>query len=521
MSMRITNKIMQNNSLTNINNNKVQQDKLSTQMETGKKITRPSDDPVIAIRALRLRSSLSEVTQYCDKNIEDADSWLSVTEDSLASVIDAIEDMIEQCNTGSNKDLQTANRRTILDNLKALRDSVYSTGDADYAGRGLFTGYRTGTKLRFQQDESIHYSITERVTKASLDDITYVNTQKIEEINKGNYNAAGTTIPEEADIYQETVHRLRLSYDNLDQNYANGDGPEIRYYDAHGNLQTVKADVVSKYDDTKNAYLYAQNTASTGAVFIPETGELILSDDIYQKLSSTKDNPATQDVDEGEISITYEKTSWRENDLRPEHYFECGTYKADGTADVLYNPGGNVDGMNGDQVIEYDIGFNQTIRVNTLASEAYTPEIGRDVDDLIGILEQVEQMEDVINQLKERVAVDADDAEAQKALNSANKSYTYLNQKMQDMFENGITRMKDHLTTVTKALTEVGTRSAKVELVKTRLKSQKTNFMDLVSDNEQADTTEVAIELSSAKLAYDASLMATGKIAQTSLLNYI
>ncbi|MCI6629600.1 MAG: flagellar hook-associated protein 3, partial [Lachnospiraceae bacterium] len=79
MSMRITNKIMQNNSLTNINNNKVQQDKLSTQMETGKKITRPSDDPVIAIRALRLRSTLSEVTQYCDKNIEDADSWLSVT----------------------------------------------------------------------------------------------------------------------------------------------------------------------------------------------------------------------------------------------------------------------------------------------------------------------------------------------------------------------------------------------------------------------------------------------------------
>ena len=89
------------------------------------------------------------------------------------------------------------------------------------------------------------------------------------------------------------------------------------------------------------------------------------------------------------------------------------------------------------------------------------------------------------------------------------------------MFENGITRMKDHLTTVTKAITEVGTRSAKVDLVRTRLKSQKTNFKDLVADNEEADTTEVAIELSSAKLAYDASLMATGKIAQTTLLNYI
>ena len=54
--MRMTNKIMQNNSLYNINNNKLLQDKMSTMMSTQKKITRPSDDPVIAIRALRLRN---------------------------------------------------------------------------------------------------------------------------------------------------------------------------------------------------------------------------------------------------------------------------------------------------------------------------------------------------------------------------------------------------------------------------------------------------------------------------------
>ncbi|MGN1171508.1 MAG: flagellar hook-associated protein FlgL [Lachnospiraceae bacterium] len=513
MSMRITNKIMQNNSLTNINNNKVQQDKLSTQMETGKKITRPSDDPVIAIRALRLRSTYAEVVQYCDKNIEDADSWLSVTEDSLTSVVDAIEDMIEQCNSGSNKDLETANRRTILDNLKALRDSVYSTGDADYAGRGLFTGYRTSTKLRFQEDTTQQYTITESVTKAALDDITYVNTKGIENINEGNYTVE--TIPEEGTIYQETVHRLRLSYDKLDETYTAGNEPEITYYDATGTLKTVKADVVSKYDTTKDAYLYAQDSASTGVVFIPETGELILSDSMYQTLSSTRDNPVSQTVNEGAISITYSKTDWRQNDLRPEHYFYCES------KGIIFNEGGNVDGLNGDQIIEYDVGFNQSIRINTLASEAYTHDIGRDVDDLINILEQVEQMEDVVNQMQKKVDADDTDEEAKTALDSAKKAYTYLNQKMQDMFENGITRMKDHLTTVTKAITEVGTRSAKVDLVRTRLKSQKTNFKDLVADNEEADTTEVAIELSSAKLAYDASLMATGKIAQTTLLNYI
>ena len=84
--MRITNKIMQRNNLSNINTNKVLEDKLTSQLSSEKKIIRPSDDPVIAIRALRLRSNVTEVTQYYSKNIPDATSWLKVTEDALSSL---------------------------------------------------------------------------------------------------------------------------------------------------------------------------------------------------------------------------------------------------------------------------------------------------------------------------------------------------------------------------------------------------------------------------------------------------
>ena len=51
MAMRITTKMMQNRSLNNLNTNKTLQEKLTTQLSTMKKITRPSDDPVIAIRS--------------------------------------------------------------------------------------------------------------------------------------------------------------------------------------------------------------------------------------------------------------------------------------------------------------------------------------------------------------------------------------------------------------------------------------------------------------------------------------
>ena len=105
--MRITNKIMQHNNLSNINTNKIYQDRLSTQMSTQKKINRPSDDPVVAIRALRLRSNVTEITQYYSKNIPDAESWLDLTEDSLKNLSGILTDMIKQCDKGSNSPLET------------------------------------------------------------------------------------------------------------------------------------------------------------------------------------------------------------------------------------------------------------------------------------------------------------------------------------------------------------------------------------------------------------------------------
>ena len=72
--------------MINMNNNKVNVDILNNQMTTQKKISRPSEDPIIAIRALRLRSNLNELDQYYERNIPDAKSWMEVTEDALENM---------------------------------------------------------------------------------------------------------------------------------------------------------------------------------------------------------------------------------------------------------------------------------------------------------------------------------------------------------------------------------------------------------------------------------------------------
>ena len=543
--MRITTKIIQNNSLNNINTNKLLQDKLSQQMSTEKKVNRPSDDPIVAIRALRLRTNVNQVTQYYEKNVPDAESWLEVTESALSSMSEVITDMIAQCTKGSNEDLTTSDRETILTALKALRDEVYSTGNADYAGRYIFTGYRTDTPLTFEDAKEQKYSITEQIDNSKIDKVTYVDSGNLLGLNESNFddtgvdgngdvNYAGIS---EYEVSQTEVYRIRLSYKDVEA-FANGGGIQIwddaeeKYVDIktvteglcveNGVEQKAEYYTASIYDTPDPYKAMANGTFGKNAiVLVQETGELLLGENVYNKLMSLSDNPETA-TNEGEIRLSYEKKTWENNDLRPEHYFACSTM-VDGKT-INYNAG-YLQGISDEekQTIEYDVGLNQRIRVNTTADEVFTHDISRDVEDLVKSMEDTIAMEKQVAKLK-KMLEDADtDTKPiiEKQLAAAEKAFTYLNEKTQQMFENGITKMQGHLDAVNFAVTENGTRGQKLELISNRLMSQKTNFETLRSENEDIDITDVAIKLSSAELTYSSALMATGKVLQNNLMNFI
>ena len=176
------------------------------------------------------------------------------------------------------------------------------------------------------------------------------------------------------------------------------------------------------------------------------------------------------------------------------------------------------------QVIEYDVGLNQRIRVNTTADEVFTHDINRDVEDMIKTMEDTIAMENQVSELKKLLESKEDPEEKaiiEKQLAAAEKAFTFLNEKTQKMFESGITKMQKHLDAVNFAVTENGSRGKKLELISNRLMSQQTNFETLRSENEDIDITEVAIKLSSAELTYSSALMATGKVLQNNLMNFI
>lgn len=527
--MRITNSMMTANTKANINTNKVNADKLNTMTASGQKITRPSDDPVVAIRAMRLNTSLTELEQYYGKNIPDADAWFTDTETALTQTDDVLSSIREKLNQASSQENVTSNVKDILEELKQLKDQVYAIGNADSAGRTVFTGYRTGEMLTFMEQDTIKYEITETFTKDDLETFKYV--KGTASINDSGKAVIGTTVYDgTTNIYNEekveevTAYRIRLSYDNLDS---------YKKIDISGASLTVNTVSISGKNQDEIDKIY---TPSSDANFIKETGELILSKSAYDTL-----------IQAGDISIKYEKSDWQKGDLRPEHYFMCKTpkdatdprtYSATYPNGIEYNynrldPAGNPtteDVIGGtiqgfiEQDLSYEIAFNQTIVINTHASDVYSHDIGRDIDELIKVTQQMVNAEDKVSRLQNLIDNTTDETELQKlnvTMGALNKEAALVKEKMHSMYTSAITAFKGYSDDVNKQIANLGALTARLEMTKNRVKDQKSNVKELADQNINCDLSETAIDLKNAELALEAAQLAAGKIAQQTLLNYI
>lgn len=518
--MRITNNIILHNTSNNINGNKINVDNLNNQMSSQKKIQRPSEDPVIAIRALRLRSSLSEIDQYYEKNIPDAESWLDVTETAMLNMKDIINTIRTQCEYGANDTLTTDNRKTILTQLEKLREQVYSEGNADYAGRTVFTGYRTNKKLTFMGDEqTTSYEISQKLSYSSIEEYRYYGNEV--EV-PGNVNA------NILDPVSATFDRIRLPYDGIDSITgtdgtavaANGASAVIgySYVNTAGVTQTDGALTVTIYD-TYDSWLAASGNgvyevAANGAVFIRDTGELILGTGTSATLKSGK----------AELDFNYTKTGFDSGELRPEYYFNC-TDVTDPANHITYEKY-DADGNEIYQDINYMVAANQTLTVNTNASDVFDASLGRDVDELIDAVQRSldanQKVEDIQAMMKqEQYASDQWQAKLEEALAAAQKEADYADDNMQKLYNSYIGKCDKYLEKVNLALTEVGSKGQSLELTKNRMSNQQTTIEELKSTNEDRDLSDIIIDYTSAYTAYQASLQAASMINQVTLLSYL
>ena len=91
--MRVTDRILQQTFLYNLEKHKVDTQNIQEQISTRSKVNRPSDSPAGTSRILRLQNQLSGVTTF-QKNIESAQSYLDATALSLEGITSEVQNVL-------------------------------------------------------------------------------------------------------------------------------------------------------------------------------------------------------------------------------------------------------------------------------------------------------------------------------------------------------------------------------------------------------------------------------------------
>ncbi|MCD5415284.1 MAG: flagellar hook-associated protein FlgL [Clostridiales bacterium] len=217
--MRVTNRMMITNMMRNLNQNLRKMDKRQMQVATGKRIHRPSDDPVAISRILKIRADLSEFAQF-QRNVDDALSWMQTTEEAAAHVGDSIQRLRELTVQASNGVLTASETQKIRSEVLQIRDHIITLGNTTYAGRYVFSGKKTDREL-FDADGNYNVALGDAFDPNTVDDIMYVEVGVGETLE---INALGIDI---FDIVTPATVPGPPPIEVGDRNVAAGDTPGI------------------------------------------------------------------------------------------------------------------------------------------------------------------------------------------------------------------------------------------------------------------------------------------------------
>ncbi|WP_174728870.1 flagellar hook-associated protein FlgL [Mesobacillus harenae] len=140
--MRVTQSMLSANSLRNLNNSYLKMAKYQDQMSTGTKITKPSDDPVVAMKGMFYRSNLTEVEQY-KRNLSELYLWMENSEAGIEHANNGLQRVRELVVQGSNGALSPDDKKSIAREVEQIKNDLVQVANTQVAGRYIYHGTDT------------------------------------------------------------------------------------------------------------------------------------------------------------------------------------------------------------------------------------------------------------------------------------------------------------------------------------------------------------------------------------------
>ncbi len=143
--MRITNRMMNENVLRNLHAGLRRLADLNQQLSTGKRISRPHQDPVVARKSMGFHSSLTQNEQYI-RNLDQGISWLETTDTAISQVINVLHKAKQLAVGGANGTLNKDDMSAAAEEVDQLLQHALSLSNTQYEDKYIFAGTKTLTE---------------------------------------------------------------------------------------------------------------------------------------------------------------------------------------------------------------------------------------------------------------------------------------------------------------------------------------------------------------------------------------
>lgn len=143
MSFRITQGMLYSRALIDVQRGLSRYAQLQTEVATGRRINRPSDDPAAALRILPLRNDLRDLSQLSD-NVSLARETLNTSTASLEDASALLQRVRELTTQASNGTLSDSDRQSIGAEVDQLMSQLLGIGNSRRGDRYLFGGTANG-----------------------------------------------------------------------------------------------------------------------------------------------------------------------------------------------------------------------------------------------------------------------------------------------------------------------------------------------------------------------------------------
>ncbi|GIN70748.1 flagellar hook-associated protein 3 [Bacillus sp. J14TS2] len=156
--MRVTDGMIANNVMYNINQSYSRLDKLFEQAQTQKKISRPSDDPVVAMKGMFYRTNVTEIEQF-KRNFTEARNWVETTDSAIGEASKAMERIRELTVQVSNDTYDESQLKSVAEEVAQLKEHIKTIANSKVGDKYIFNGTDTltapvdGDTIEFNSDD--------------------------------------------------------------------------------------------------------------------------------------------------------------------------------------------------------------------------------------------------------------------------------------------------------------------------------------------------------------------------------